>query len=85
MWTDTQPIFIFSFIFIFYLLIFNLNNEVMKKTYQIPAMQAEEVQPVSMIATSLPKSTTTVDGNTALVKGGTDWDIFGEYTVEEEE
>ena len=81
MWTDTQPIFIFSFIFIFYLLIFNLNNEVMKK-YIAPELTVQLIQTEGLIALSIQSGK--ADDSEVLVKGSSDWDIFGEYADEEE-
>ena len=51
----------------------------MKKTYIIPAMQAEEAQAAMMIADSLKvnkDSGKTVDGEKALTKEDA-WDIWG--------
>ena len=81
MWTDTQPIFIFSFIFIFYLLVFNLNNEVMKK-YIAPELSVQLIQTEGLIALSIQSGK--ADSSEVLVKGSSDWDIFGEYADEEE-
>ena len=50
----------------------------MKKTYIIPAMQAEEAQATQMLAESLVISNTTVDGSQALTKGNSGWNIWDE-------
>ena len=48
----------------------------MNKTYIIPSMQVEETQAAQMLAESLTISNTTVDGNQALTKEDTDWEIW---------
>ena len=50
----------------------------MKKTYIIPAMQAEEAQAAQMLAESLSISNSTVDGSQALTKEDDAWDIWEE-------
>ena len=57
----------------------------MKTVYLKPAIQVIKVQPVSMLAESLIKGSTQVNGSDALVKGGGDWDIFGEYSDDMDE
>ena len=48
-----------------------------------PAMQVVKALPTAMVATSLPiNNSTVVSGDDALVKGGADWDIFGEYSAD---
>jgi len=49
----------------------------MKKTYMIPAMQAEEAQATQMLAESLVISDTPVDGGSALTKED-DWNIWND-------
>ena len=67
--------FLFSYSFIFLI----SKSQIMKKTYLIPAMKAEEAQAVSMLAESLAiDSTTKVDGGDALARGDNNWDIWGE-------
>ena len=51
----------------------------MKKKYIAPALHAVRVQPQNMMALSLLGK---ANDSNALVKEN-DWDIFGEYTVEE--
>ena len=53
----------------------------MKKTYMIPAMQAEEAQATQMLAESLSISDTPVNGDSALTKED-DWNTWND---EEEE
>lgn len=53
----------------------------MKKTYIAPALEAVHIQAQQMIALSLQQGVN-ADSSDALVKDN-DWDIFGEYTVEE--
>lgn len=49
----------------------------MKKTYVIPALQAEEAQVVQMLAESLNiNKDTTVDGSQALTKENYAWNIW---------
>ena len=48
----------------------------MKKTYLIPAMQVELAMASQMLAESLKIRDTTVDGNNALTKEDTTWDIW---------
>ena len=50
----------------------------MKKTYIIPAMQAEEAQATQMLAESLVISNTTVDGSQALTRENHGWNIWDE-------
>ena len=50
----------------------------MKKTYIVPASQVEEAQAAQMLAESLIVSDETVDGNKALTKEDSNWDIWGE-------
>ncbi len=50
----------------------------MKKTYIKPALELEEAQAVQMLAESLPISKTTVNGENALTKEDTTWDIWEE-------
>ena len=50
----------------------------MKKTYIIPAMQAEEAQATQMLAESLGISDTPVDGGSALTKENDDWNIWSD-------
>ena len=54
----------------------------MKKTYLQPETYVENIQPISMMAESLP-----IDGNKegsgALVKKDNDWDIWGSEGDEE--
>lgn len=51
----------------------------MKKTYINPALKVEEAQAVQMLAESLAiNDDTTVDGNQALTKEDSAWDIWNE-------
>ena len=53
----------------------------MKKSYIIPALKAEEAQATMMIADSLKvnkESGKTVDGDKALTKEDNAWDIWAE-------
>lgn len=47
----------------------------MKKTYIIPELTMQLVHTESLIALSIQDGTAT--GDDALVKGSSDWDIFG--------
>lgn len=62
---------------------FNLNNDVMKKTYIIPALVVQHIEMQHIIALSLQGGN--ADSSDALVKGGDDWDIFGEYSDDTDE
>ncbi len=55
----------------------------MKKTYIAPDLSIRCVETETLISTSIVKYDS--GGGDQLVKGGTDWDIFGEYSDEEEE
>jgi hypothetical protein len=57
-----------------------MNNAVMKKTYITPELEAQLVHTEGLIAISLQSSK--ADNSDALVKEY-DWDIFGEYSVDE--
>lgn len=73
---NTSPLLSCSLILLFFLI---SKSQIMKKTYLIPAMKAEEAQAVSMLAESLAiDSTTKVDGGDALARGDNNWDIWGE-------
>lgn len=50
----------------------------MKKTYISPELHTQLIQMEGLIALSLYDNPATSDD--ALVKGGADWDIFGEYS-----
>ena len=50
----------------------------MKKTYMIPAMQAEEAQATQMLAESLGISDTPVNGDSALSRENVDWNIWSD-------
>lgn len=55
----------------------------MKKKYIIPALAVQHIEMQTIIALSLQSGK--ADGNDALVKGGGDWDIFGEYSDDMDE
>lgn len=52
----------------------------MKKKYIIPALAVQHIEMQTIIALSLQGGK--ADSSDALVKGGGDWDIFGEYSDE---
>ena len=52
------------------------------KKYIAPELTVQLIQTEGLIALSIQSDP--ADSSDALVKGGTDWDIFGEYTEEEE-
>ena len=52
------------------------------KKYIAPELSVQLIQTEGLIALSIQSGK--ANSSDALVKGGTDWDIFGEYTEEEE-
>ena len=55
----------------------------MKKTYIIPALAVQHIEMQTIMALSLQGGK--ADSSDALVKGGGDWDIFGEYSDDMDE
>lgn len=55
----------------------------MKKKYIIPALAVQHIEMQTIIALSLQSGK--ADSSDALVKGGGDWDIFGEYSDDTDE